>query len=338
MIEVYDFWLSILGVDDDGTPQGIDGFRLDMAHMISDLGFWNDAMSELHHKYASRELLFLAESYGTQTNMKLFDRGINAAYDDDFYKLCQYFYAVDANGNTVIDESPEAACNVDFSDKLEAFRSGGMAGAALRCILNYEEAYETGASPLVARYTDNHDEGRGLHRFGAGGVMAMNRLLFMSSHCIPFLLTGQEFGAVNRPSIHERLGICDKGPRVIDGDNRHELLPGIEFEGNLFARQPSERKRWYCFYQELIRLRKNHPELIYGDFKVIEVGEDCDLPTRTVVAFERRYAGKAIRCAINMGADSRRLLKSQLFDAPCIYGACLDDGVLPPFSAIAVAV
>lgn len=335
MIEVFDFWISVLGNSDDGVPDGIDGFRLDMAHMLNDLSFWNEAMAELRQRYSSRDLLFLAESYGTHTNLDLFERGINAAYDDDFYKLCQYLYALDESGNSIVHESPDAAGNGDFADKLSAFREGGIAAAALRCISNYEEIFGACAGgPWVARYTDNHDEGRGLHRFGAGAVMAVNRLLFMSPNCIPFILTGQEFGAVNRPSIHERLGVCDKGPRVVR-DGKSETLPGIEFEGNLFARGIDTRQHWHDFYRELILLRRSTKVFSCGSFTSIDCGEDAAVPERSLIAFERSYEGATIRCAVNLGPHDRKLAAPELFKGKIIYGGLKDGNVLKAFGAIA---
>ena len=336
MIDVFDFWLSVLGQDEQGHFCGIDGFRLDMAHMLNDLSFWNEAMVELSGRHSSRELLFLAESYGTPRNLDLFERGVNAAYDDDFYKLCQYLYAVDGAGATLIDESPEAAYNGDFSDKLRAFRAGGIAAAALCCITNYADKFAAGAGPRVARYSDNHDEGRGLHRFGAGAVMAVNRLLFMSPNCIPFILTGQEFGALNRPSIHERFNICDKGPRVVcNGET--SVQPGIEFEGNLFARSRAERQHWYEFYRELIMLRSSTPALRYGDFAVLNVGEDAADAEKSVVAFERSYNGKSVRCAVNLGGAERVLGNAGLFSGEVLYGG-LRDGRIEAFGSVVVAV
>ena len=74
MIAVYDHWLGCLGRGRDGRPEGIDGFRLDMAHFINDRGFWNEALPELRARHAGRELLFLAECYGLQANLDLFGR------------------------------------------------------------------------------------------------------------------------------------------------------------------------------------------------------------------------------------------------------------------------
>lgn len=336
MLGVFDFWLTILGKNSEGVSDGIDGFRLDMAHMISDLEFWNRAMEELRQRHHSRTLLFLAECYGTQNNIDLFKRGINAAYDDDFYKICQYLYAVDEQGQSVIHESYEAKHNGDFTDKLAEFKCCGIAGAVLRALLNYEEPLAICEGPWVARYTDNHDEGRGLHRFGAGAVRAINQLLFLSPHCIPFILTGQEFGAINRPSIHERMGVCDKGPTVVDREGvRSE--PGIEFEGNLFARNTAERQQWYEFYHNLITLRIDNEELTRGEFLVLKIEEGAPLNQRAIVAFDRRIDGSVVRCAVNMGPKPRRLLDAEIFEGKVLYGK-LVNGVLDPFSAIVVRI
>ncbi len=333
MVDVFDFWISVLGEDTDGVPEGVDGFRLDMAHMISDLGFWDRAMAELRQRHKPRKLLFLAECYGTQNNLELFKRGINAAYDDDFYKICQYLYAIDENENSIVHESSEAEHNGDFSDKLAEYKCGGIAGAVLKSLANYDAV---GENCWVARYTDNHDEGRGLHRFGAGAVRAMNQLLFMSPHCIPFILTGQEFGAVNRPSIHERMGVCDKGPTVVNGGNVN-IVAGVEFEGNLFARSLAERQKWYQFYKTLIALRLGNEELMHGDFVVVDAGEDVPREIRTVVAFERCLDGSVVRCAINMGEASRRLRNAGLFEGTVLYGE-LVNATLEPFGAIVVRI
>ena len=93
MIDVYDYWLSFLGNND-----GFDGFRVDMAHFINDLTFWNDALPTLKNGHSNRQLLFMAECYGMENNIDLFARGFNAAYDDDFYKCGLYFYGSGQEG------------------------------------------------------------------------------------------------------------------------------------------------------------------------------------------------------------------------------------------------
>lgn len=337
MIAVYNHWLGLLGPDEAGHPDGVDGFRLDMAHFINDKSFWNEAMLKIRAMHPDRELLFLAECYGTQNNVDLFSRGINAAYDDDFYKVCQYLYAVTEAGASVIMPSPDAQENSDFLDKYEAFKAGGIAAAMETALLNYESILPPGDdAPRLARYTDNHDEGRGAYRFGEGAVRAVNQLIFLSNHCVPFLLTGEEFGAVNRPSIHGRMHPCDKGRRILR-DGKVLLEEGVEFEGNLFARGSEKRAGWYKFFKELILLRLKTRELTRGKLMLIDAGENGEPSARTVVAFERRLRRSAVRCAVNLGPEPRELKNAQLFAGEILYGGLRGDS-LPPFSSIVVRI
>ena len=333
MLNVMDHWLSFLGMDDSGYAQGVDGFRIDMAHFINDRTFWNDALAELRNRHPDRSLLFLAECYGTDNNLDLFQRGMNAAYDDEFYKICEWMYALDENGESCIRLSPDASGSESFADKLHAFQQGGIAGAAEAALMTYEtQLPDDEWAPRLARYTDNHDEGRSHYRFGNGCAMAMNQLLFMSHHALPFLLTGQEFGALNRPSIHERIGPCDKGQRVFSQQN-DTTRAGIEFEGNIFARTRDERQDWYQFYKNLIQLRRTTPALKYGQFVPLDVGECADKSDRQVLAFARQWRGTLLHGAVNLGPAPRTLKQSELLKGQTLYGE-LDGQEIAPFSAI----
>lgn len=331
MFDVYNHWLSFLGQD------GVDGFRFDMAHFINDLSFWDDTLPALRAKYADRELLFLAECYGTRNNLALFERGMGSAYDDDFYKICQYCYARDAKGESVIALSDEAYANRDFSDKLAAYQNGGIAGAVICALKNYVDAELTGPAapprrPVLLRYTDNHDEGRGHYRFGSGAVRAMNQLIFLAPETIPMLLTGQEFAAENRPPIHERIGICDKGYRLVTGD-RKETRDGIEFEGNCFARGAESRQAWYAFYKALFAFRAEHSALRRGDFSLIDCGEATDADQCSVVAFSRSLDGATLNCAVNLGPQPARLQNADCFKGETLLGG-IEGDVLPAFGCV----
>ncbi len=340
MIEVYDYWLSILGPDEHGRPDGIDGFRLDMAHFINDCSFWDEALPILRARHPGRELLFLAECYGFQNNLGLFARGIDAAYDDDFYKLAQYAYAVDEQGLSRLRLSEEARHNHDFHAILDAWQEGGIAAAAARLLMQYEEAAPRFAGPrYTARYTDNHDEGRGLYRFGPGAFQAMNTLAFLAPRTLPFLYTGQEFGAVVRPSIHARCQPCDKGRRILIADGREVRQEGVEIEGNLFDRGIEHRQFWYQFFKDLIALRKKHRLLREGSCSILDVGEEAAPHDRTVVAFDRALGRQLIRCAVNLGDQPRRLSRARhLFDGEILHGTLESDGSLPAFGSVVVKV
>ena len=333
MLKVYQYWLGFLGRNARGEPDGIDGFRLDMAHFINDKSFWNDAMPVLRAQHAGRELLFLAECYGIGNNLDLFERGINAAYDDDFYKVAANLYGLTEAGESAIVPAGGLAGNGDFKDRYEAFLSDGIAGAFERALLNYEEKLGPGA-PFLARYSDNHDEGRGFYLYGPGATKAINQLVFLAPRTLPFILTGLEFGAVNRPPIHDRMNPIGKRRRIVNGDHVREQ-ESVEFEGNSFARDPAERAALYRFFKALIKLRRSHRELSEGSFHLINADEDAPRAQRSVIAFERRLGNQILRCAVNLGPQPRVLKQAKAFRGKPLFGQ-LVQGTLPAFSSIVV--
>jgi len=339
MQDIYDYWLGFLGPNEAGQPDGVDGFRLDMAHFINDKSFWNEVMPLLKQKHASRELLFLAECYGLGNNLDLFGRGINAAYDDDFYKNCQYLYGVteDTYSTRIV---PEAGIesNHDYKDRYEAFKTGGIAAAFETAIMNYETRLPLGDQRQhVARYTDNHDEGRGMYLFGEGAVRAVNALIFMAPHTLPFLLTGEEFGALNRPPIHDRMNPIGKRRRLVAPSGQVRGQESVEFEGNLYLRDIRARQDLYDFFHNLINLRLKHSAFTKGSFKLFDAGEECAADQRAVIAFTRKHRGQELLCAINLGPEDRRIRNAGAFQTgkPPIYGT-LNGDVLPAFGSVAV--
>lgn len=205
----------------------------------------------------------------------------------------------------------------------------------MQLLTDYEALLPTISHPVyMARYTDNHDEGRGIYRFGLQAVKVMVQLLYFTNHCIPFMLTGQEFGAANRPSIHNRFGLCDKGRHVVDGD-RIYWKEGVEFEGNSFLRTCAERRSLMQFYRQLIELRKTHPALQTGSFTPLDPQEEGPASSHAIAAFERRHARETVRCLFNLGHTEKRFSNSSLFRGKRLYGGIEKEGVLPPFSMAA---
>ncbi len=335
MMEVYDHWLSFLGPDANGNPDGVDGFRLDMAHFINDKSFWNEAMPLLKERHASRQLLFMAECYALVNNLDLFERGINGAYDDDFYKCCQFLYGMTENTfKSRIIPDPSMEENYDFRDRCAAFKENGIAGAFETALTNYESRLKGVDVPHVSRYTGNHDEGRGMYLFGEDAVRAVNTLIFLSPHTMPFIYTGEEFGAMNRPPIHDRINPIGKCRRLINPDGHVRYEQSVECEGNIWLRGQAERRSMYEHFQALIKLRQKNPALTRGSFKLLATGEDCASTERSVVAFKRTYRGKTLHCAVNVGPEDRALNHAaELFSGKVIFGG-MKGNVLPAFSAI----
>jgi len=308
---------------------GVDGYRVDMAHMINDLGFWNECIPELEAAVGDRDLLLLAECYGFERNLDLFHRGFHAAYDDDFYKIAQYGYARDPKGNSRLLLDPEAEHNTDFAPRLADWKRGGVAAAVTGLMRDVQERC---GDRLLARYVDNHDEGRGLFRFGPQACRVLMDLAACMPNSIVFTLAGQEAGALNRPPIHEYFGLCDKGFRRVDGDTVTRT-EGIEFEGNLFFRTSEERIQSVSDFRNRFALHHDHPALRHGDWETIDPGEQAPDPEKTVVAFTRRAEGETLHCLFNLGHEDRKLSSPPSGDL--LYGA---DGSADPLPAFATRI
>jgi glycosidase len=211
--------------------------------------------------------------------------------------------------------------------------SDGIAGAFERALLNYEEKLGPGA-PFVARYSDNHDEGRGFYLYGPGATKAINQLVFLAPRTLPFILTGEEFGAVNRPPIHDRMNPIGKRRRIVNGDHVREQ-ESVEFEGNSFARDPAERAALYRSSRPSSNCAETIRELSEGSFHLINADEDAPRAQRSVIAFERRLGNQTLRCAVNLGPQPRVLKQAKAFRGKALFGQ-LVQGTLPAFSSIVV--
>ncbi|MGA0333988.1 MAG: alpha-amylase family glycosyl hydrolase [Kiritimatiellia bacterium] len=312
------YWLE--GEDADS---GVDGYRMDMAHMINDLSFWDEVIPELEQK-ATRPLLLLAECYGLERNLDLFVRGFHSAYDDDFYKIAQYGFARDLQGNSRLVLDEEAEKNEDFAPRLTEWRKGGIAAAVQGLIQEYQVR---APDKLLARYVDNHDEGRGVYRFGPQASRVMMDLAACMPQSILFTLAGQEAGAMNRPPIHEYFSICDKGFRQIHED-RIRKIEGIEFEGNQFFRTSEARRQAVSEARKRFSLRKEHPCLVSGNYLPLDVQENSPDTEKTVVAFTRQLAGESLHCLFNLGHEARNL--GRIPEGTLIAGSC-ENATLEPF-------
>jgi glycosidase len=320
------YWLR--GEDEES---GVDGYRMDMAHMINDLGFWNECIPELEAA-GTRPLILLAECYGFERNLDLFHRGFHSAYDDDFYKIAQYGYVRDTRGNSRLLLDPAAETNADFSPRLTAWRERGIAGAVESLMKDH---MDRAPELLLARYVDNHDEGRGVHRFGRDACRVLMDLAACLPGSIVFTLAGQEAGALNRPPIHEYFDVCDKGYRRLSADGTVTAIEGIEFEGNQFFRTSEERAQAVSEMRNRFRLHRDHPALRSGGWQPYDVGEKTELSNRTVVAFRRSSPEETLVCLFNLGHDDRVL--NQVPSGTLIHGT--DQGnILPAFSSRVVSI
>jgi len=323
VIDTLCYWLK--GEDPES---GVDGYRMDMAHMINDLGFWDACIPALQAA-TSRELILMAECYGLERNVDLFHRGFLSAYDDDFYKIAQYGYARDEQGRSRLLLDPAAGENGDFAPRLQDWYERGIAGAVIGLIQEYQTRVP---DHLLARYVDNHDEGRGVYRFGREACRVMMDVAACMPQTILFALSGQEAGAMNRPPIHEYFSICDKGYRKLEGESVR-VIEGIEFEGNQFFRTSEERAASISEFRNRFTLRNEHAALLRGDWSPLDVGEEGPDSEHTVVAFTRSSPDETLHCLFNLGHEARTIETPPT--GRVVYGAPLGYRI-EPFSSVII--
>ena len=324
MIDVYEFWLSLLGLDDEGCPCGVDGFRIDMAYFINDPSFWNEEIAHCKRKHPDRELLFLAECYGINNSVDLFERGFNGSYDDAFYKLLEHYFGSTPNGESVPFTPQCHPEHTRHSPLYDTFLQTGFSDCLRRLLDEYETALRTIPHPVfLAHYADNHDEGRGIYRFGLQAVKLMMELAVTTPHSIPFILTGQEFGAMNRPSIHSRFDLCDKGRQVVS-ELSIRWQDGVELEGNSFLRSFADRQELCSIYQKLFLLREHYPALQIGSYTPVQT--PAELSPKLLLC-RRDHAQQHLLCMVNTGA-------TPILAPPEQSGTCIHGCSSPPFTPI----
>jgi glycosidase len=150
---------------------GLDGFRCDMAGLIS-IDFWEQARVELEK--IKPDIMMLAEWHSPEVVAKAFD--------------LDYSWPL-------------------HSKLTDVFENGASA-AGLRAEWEEERrTYPRGA--LHLRFSDNHDEKRAIARFGERGALAASALMFTLDG-VPMLYNGMEVGDTTEsgaPALFEKLPV-----------------------------------------------------------------------------------------------------------------------------------
>ena len=306
---------------------------MDMAHFISDLSFWDETIPLLRRR-CRQPILFMAECYGSRARHDLLKRGFDAVYDDRLYKLFELFYGIDRDGRSILLPSSRAAARPEWKAAFSLYRRGGIA-ALIRDHLDQSLAFlqRQSAQCRLVRYTENHDEGRAPYRFGPEAARVLSALVFLAPRSLPYILCGQEFGALNRPSIHDRIRPCEKGRRI-KTPRRVAWQDGVEFEGNIFARDPAQRRDLFAFYNALITLHRRFPQLSNAGYQPLDPAEDAPPGRRSILAFTRTLARHRLNCILNLGDQPRRIGAGNILSGKPLIGEPPADGILPPFSAL----
>ena len=217
---------------------GVDGFRVDMAHIVP-MEFWRWLVKRARSR--NPEVFFMGEAYDTDPDKltdadvieELWKSGFNGAYEHPTYKILQGIYEDGKWGNDIDSESMG---NEHFH----------------HCI----------------RYIENHDEVRiaNPQRWGGVGMDAGRpaaAVMFGISRAAIMLYSGQEIG---EPAIGEEGFSGDDGrSSIFDYTSLPEFqkwVNGGKYDGNKLSSAQSALRHWYG---ELISVL-NQPAFTNGEF------------------------------------------------------------------------
>lgn len=235
--EVPDTWRKMDGVIAWWQEMGVDGFRVDMAHMVP-MEFWAWAVRRARQR--DEEVFFMAEAYDgdpaklTDRNVleALLEAGFDAVYDHPIYRLIQEIY-----------EGPK------WANDLDQIGVGGTGQAV--------------------RYAENHDEVRlaSPQRWGGLGWQVgkpVSAILFGVGKGPVMMYNGQEVG---EPALGPEGFSGDDGRTTIfDYWSLPELakwVNGHRYDGGRLSEQQRELRGWYGTLLSLCA----EPAFVRGEFR-----------------------------------------------------------------------
>lgn len=234
----------------------LDGFRADVAGEVP-TDFWETARAELMK--VKPDIFMLAEASKPELMVKAFD----ADYAWPFYH---------ALASVIMDGNPSSEVQRVWTEERAKFPTGA----------------------LTMRFADDHDEMRGITRFGQRAMLAAMAIVFTSDG-VPLVYNGNENGDSTQsgdPALFEKLPI---------------FWP-------IAKRFPEYPK----FYSQMAALRKAHPALQQGETMWLKNSD----PSR-VLTYLRKSGDETVLVAVN--------LSSQPFSGSVDAGAARFEDITPSF-------
>ena len=238
VVEVPRTWRTMDGILAYWQEMGVDGFRVDMAHIVP-MEFWK--WSVRRAKSRDPKVFFMGEAYDTDPDKltdndvieELWKAGFNGAYEHPAYKILQGIY-----------ETGKWANDIDF----ETFSNAHFH----HCI----------------RYIENHDEVRiaNPQRWGGAGMNAGRpaaAVMFGISRAAIMLYAGQEIGELAIGA--EGFSGDDGRSSIFDYTSVPELqkwVNGGKYDGEKLSSEQTALREWYA---ELLSVL-SEPAFTNGEF------------------------------------------------------------------------
>ena len=282
MQKVVSFWLNDMGVD---------GFRLDAAKFLIEVGTLQSNSDQTHawfrdfrpfYKELAPQALMVGEIWEGSVTVGKYIAGdeLDLAFDFD---LAKAFVASAGlrNANQVNTILPRDA---------RLFRPGQF-----------------------ATFLTNHDQDRAMSVFGDNVDKAKGAVvLLLTAPGVPFIYYGEEVGMLGKkPDEDLRLPMqwtADSNGGFTTGTPWRVL--NADFLTKNVAAQTDDPDSLLSFYRQLIRIRNEHAALRVGDFYLVDTGSN------TVFASLRATNDEAVLIVINLGQNPVSDYKLSLDNGP----------------------
>lgn len=285
--------------NDGDTSDGIDGFRLDVADQIP-MGFWRDYRKFV--RSVNPETYLVGEIWwqswpDTLMNPRPYVKGdvFDAVMHYQFYKPARRFFA-GANGGYLPSGYKKEIDKV-FSDYRESTKLAMMNMSAshdsprLSTSFFNKGKYKFNAKPQDnGEYkTTKPDE----LTFKEVKQFLVHQFTFIGS---PQIWQGDEFGMWGADDPDNR-------KPVIWDDYTYENET-VNYKGKVVGDDKVKVNReLFSFYKKIINIRKNNPELTFGDVEFVKIDD-----SNKIFAYSRSFKNKTSYIIFNMNSDSQKVI------------------------------
>lgn len=294
MLDTLRFWLD----------RGVDGFRMDVIHLIGKHLDEDDPASAVARQYGHVPFNDVPETHDRIRRI----RALLDSYDGDRACVGEVYLLDEARMAEYYGNDDELHLSFNFSFLWAAWDAATVR-AKIASTLGHLRS--RGAWPTWV--LSNHDVPRHRQRYGgAEDVARMAAALLLTLPGTPFVYQGEELGLIDAVIPADR--VVDPGGRdgcrapipwtdAADHGWPHEpWLPFVDDadESNV-ENQEREPDSMLKLYRELLHLRRAHPTLQAGGFEMIERTDDVIAYARTAVAGDGDGEARVYVVAINLG-------------------------------------
>jgi glycosidase len=232
----HDLWDELIETLVYWREQGVDGFRCDVASLVS-ADFWREARRRVNDEdpktgEEQRPTLWLAESVHPSFLLSMRDRGFGGWSDGELHAAFDLTY------------------DYDGWEQLERVWSGTVPLSAYLGYLETQRALSP-ASARKIRYLENHDQRRAADRFGAGARLRAWTVFYQLLPGSTFAYMGQEYAIDKRPSLFEREPVQWK-----DGDRAFRDFFSVCFAATQRIKGEAPRFSWKALGEGVVLIER----------------------------------------------------------------------------------